>query len=83
MPITIAIIAASIFGLSSICIIPSLSIKIAGKIIAGNIAEGTKDNISLILLLNISFLIRAIIVNLVKYVINPQYIIKAQLLILF
>jgi hypothetical protein len=38
----------------------------AGKIIAGNIADGTNDNISLILSLNISFLIKAIIENLVR-----------------
>ena len=38
----------------------------AGKIIAGNIADGTNDNISLILSLNISFLIKAIMENLVR-----------------
>ena len=79
----IAIIAANIFGLSSISINPMSLIKIAGKIIAGNIADGTNDNISLILSLNISFLIKAIMENLVRYVINPQYKINAQLLILF
>ena len=79
----IAIIAANIFGLSSISINPMSLMKIAGKIIAGNIADGTNDNISLILSLNISFLIKAIIENLVRYVINPQYRINAQLLILF
>ena len=79
----IAIIAANIFGLSSISINPMSLIKIAGKIIAGNIADGTNDNISLILSLNISFLIKAIIENLVRYVINPQYRINAQLLMLF
>ena len=79
----IAIIAANIFGLSSISINPMSLIKIAGKIIAGNIADGTNDNISLILSLNISFLIKAIMENLVRYVINPQYRINAQLLILF
>ena len=79
----IAIIAANIFGLSSISINPMSLIKIAGKIIAGNIADGTNDNISLILSLNISFLIKAIMENLVRYVINPQYKINAQLLMLF
>ena len=64
--IIVAIIAAKILGLSSICIDPELSKKIAGNIIAGNIAEGTNDSISLILSLNISFLIRAIIENLVR-----------------
>ena len=62
----IAIIAANIFGLLSISINPISLIKIAGKIIAGNIADGTNDNISLILSLNISFLIKAIMENLVK-----------------
>ena len=61
-----AIIAANIFGFSSIWNNPVSFIKIAGKIIAGNIADGTKDNIALILSLNISFLIKAIIVNLVR-----------------
>ena len=36
-----AIIAAIILGLSSICTVPLLSKKIAGNIIAGNIADGT------------------------------------------
>tara|TARA_S200000501_G_C20821320_1_gene742945 strand:+ start:103 stop:384 length:282 start_codon:yes stop_codon:yes gene_type:complete len=66
IPITIAIIAANIFGLSSISNKPLSFMKIAGKMIAGNMAEGTKDNTSLILSLNISFLIKAIIVNLVR-----------------
>ena len=66
IPIIIAIIAANIFGLSSIWNKPLSLIKIAGKIIAGNIADGTNDNISLILSLNISFLIKAIMENLVK-----------------
>ena len=57
--------------------------RLLGKIIAGNIADGTNDNISLILSLNISFLIKAIMENLVRYVINPQYRINAQLLMLF
>ena len=66
------IIAAKIFGLFSICIDPLLSRKIAGKIIAGKIADGTKDNTSLILLLNISFFKSAIIENLVRKVTHPQ-----------
>ena len=41
MAAIIAIIAAIILGLSSICIVPLLSKKIAGNIIAGNIADGT------------------------------------------
>ena len=41
IPINVAINAAKIFGLSSIKIDPELSKKIAGKIIAGNIADGT------------------------------------------
>ena len=40
--------------------------------IAGKIAEGTNDKISLILSLNISFLRSAIMENLVKKVISPQ-----------
>ena len=43
IPIIIAIIAANIFGFSSIWNNPISFIKIAGKIIAGNIADGTKD----------------------------------------
>ena len=66
IPIIIAIIAANILGLSSIWNKPLSLIKIAGKIIEGNIADGTNDNIFLILSLNISFLIRAIMENLVK-----------------
>ena len=62
---------------------PMLSKKIAGNIIAGKIAEGTYDKTSLILLLNISFFRSAIIENLVKKVINPQYKIKTQLFIFF
>ena len=72
IPILIAIIAAIIFGLSSIWTNPELSKKIAGNIIAGKIAEGTYDKTSRILLLNISFFKIAIIENLVKKVINPQ-----------
>ncbi len=66
IPIIVAIIAAIIFGLFSIWKDPASSKKIAGKIIAGNIAEGTYDKTSLILLLNISFLINAIIENRVR-----------------
>ena len=72
IPTVVAINAAKIFGLSSICIDPTLSKKIAGNIIAGKIAEGTYDKTSLILSLNISFFRNAIIENLVKKVINPQ-----------
>jgi hypothetical protein len=82
-PIINAIIAARILGFSEISIDPELSIKIAGKIIAGNIADGTYDKISLILSLNISFLRRAIIENLVKKVIKPQQVINTQLLMIF
>jgi hypothetical protein len=71
-PIHIAIIVAKILGLFSSCIEPKLSKKIAGNIIAGKIADGTYDKTSLILSLNISFLRRAIIENLVKKVITPQ-----------
>ena len=67
-----AIIAAKILGLLSICIDPALSKKIAGNIIAGKIADGTYDKTSLIRSLNISFFSNAIIENLVKKVINPQ-----------
>ena len=66
IPTAVAIIAAIIFGLFSIWNKPVLSIKIAGNIIAGKIADGTKDKISLILSLNISFFIKAIIENLVR-----------------
>tara|TARA_B100001059_G_scaffold203937_1_gene212926 strand:- start:488 stop:775 length:288 start_codon:yes stop_codon:yes gene_type:complete len=72
IPVTIAITAAKIFGLSVNCKEPVSSKKIAGNIIAGKIADGTYVNISLILSLNISFLSRAIIENLVRKVINPQ-----------
>ena len=40
-PIVVAIIAAITLGLFSTSKIPELSRKIAGNIIAGNIAEGT------------------------------------------
>ena len=72
IPIIIAIIEAKILGLSSICTCPKLSKNIAGKIIAGKIADGTYDKTSLILSLNISFFSRAIIENLVRKVIKPQ-----------
>tara|TARA_B100000900_G_scaffold414298_1_gene440576 strand:+ start:290 stop:532 length:243 start_codon:yes stop_codon:yes gene_type:complete len=72
IPTMTAIIEAKIFGLSSNCNDPELFRKIAGKIIAGKIADGTNDKISLILSLNISFLSKAIIENLVKKVIKPQ-----------
>ena len=49
-PIIVAIIAAIIFGLLSISKVPELSKKTAGNIIAGKIAEGTKDSTSLTLL---------------------------------
>ena len=41
IPTAVAIIAAIILGLSSIINDPELSKKIAGNIIAGNIADGT------------------------------------------
>ena len=41
IPTIVAIIAAKILGLLSNCIVPALSKKIAGNIIAGKIAEGT------------------------------------------
>ena len=41
IPMNVAINAAKIFGLSSINNDPELSKKIAGNIIAGNIADGT------------------------------------------
>ena len=41
IPTIIAMIAAKIFGLFSICNSPELSRKIAGNMIAGKIAEGT------------------------------------------
>ena len=72
VPTIIAIIEAKILGLFSNCKNPDSSKKIAGNIIAGKIAEGTKDNTSRILLLNISFFNNAIIENLVKKVIKPQ-----------
>ena len=72
MPIIVAIIAAIIFGLLSKSKLPELSNKTAGNIIAGKIAEGTKDSTSLTLSLNISFFNNAIIENLVKKVIKPQ-----------
>ena len=72
VPTITAIIEAKILGLFSNCKNPELSKKIAGNIIAGKIADGTYDKISLILSLNISFFRSAIIENLVKKVINPQ-----------
>ena len=72
IPTNTAIIEAKIFGLFSNCNNPELSKKIAGNIIAGKIADGTKDKTSLILSLNISFFNNAIIENLVRKVINPQ-----------
>ena len=67
-----AIAAADILGLPSNSRLPTLSKNINGKIIAGKIADGTKDNISFALLLNMSFLRKKIIENLVKKVIRPQ-----------
>jgi len=64
-------IAAKILGLFSKSIEPSLSKKIGGKIIAGKIAAGTKDNIFFALLFNMSFLSKKIIENLVTNVIIP------------
>ena len=57
--------------------------KVLGHLmlIAGKIADGTYERISLILSLNISFFKKAIIKNLVRKVIKPQKIIKYQLLI--
>jgi hypothetical protein len=49
-----------------------LSKNIAGKIIAGKIADGTNDKTSLILSVNISFLSIAIIRYLEKKVTKPQ-----------
>ena len=72
IPKITAIIDAKILGLFSKWNDPELSKNIAGNIIAGKIAAGTYDKISLILLLNISFLSNAIIENLVKKVTKPQ-----------
>ena len=52
-----------------------------GKIIAGNIAEGTKERIFFALLYNTSFLSKKIIENLVKKVAIPQLIISDQFII--
>ena len=70
-PIIIANIAASILGLFSKSKEPSVSKKIGGKIIAGKIAAGTKDNIFFALSFYMSFLSRKIIENLVTNVIIP------------
>ena len=70
-PTIIANIAAKILGLLSKSTIPALSKKIGGKIIAGKIAAGTKDNIFFALSFNISFLSKKIIENLVTNVIIP------------
>ena len=71
-PIKIATNDAKILGLFSKINNPEVSKKIAGNIIAGKIADGTKDKMSLILSLSISFFNNAIIKNLVENVINPQ-----------
>ena len=72
IPTITAIIEANIFGLFSNKKSPVLSKKIAGKIIAGKIADGTNDRTSLILSVNISFFSIAIIRYLEKKVIKPQ-----------
>tara|TARA_B110000881_G_scaffold214028_1_gene225835 strand:- start:783 stop:1016 length:234 start_codon:yes stop_codon:yes gene_type:complete len=70
-PIIIASIAASILGLFFRSKEPSLSKNIGGKIIAGKIAAGTKDNIFFALAFSMSFLSKKIIENLVINVITP------------
>ena len=70
-PIIIANIEAIILGLFSKSKKPSVSKNIGGKIIAGKIAAGTKDNISLALPFNMSFLSKKIIENLVRNVMTP------------
>tara|TARA_B100000780_G_C20865127_1_gene344022 strand:+ start:281 stop:523 length:243 start_codon:yes stop_codon:yes gene_type:complete len=70
-PTIIENIAAKILGLLSKSTEPVLSKKIGGKIIAGKIAAGTKDNIFFALLFNISFLSISIIENLVTNVMIP------------
>tara|TARA_B110000495_G_C22637980_1_gene379018 strand:- start:70 stop:297 length:228 start_codon:yes stop_codon:yes gene_type:complete len=70
-PIIIANIAAKILGLLSKSIEPVSSKKIGGKIIAGKIAAGTKDNIFFVLSFTMSFLSKKIIENLVRNVIIP------------
>ena len=70
-PTIIANIAAKIFGLFSRSTIPLSSKKIGGKIIAGKIAAGTKDNIFFALLFNMSSLSKKIIENLVTNVMIP------------
>ena len=64
--------AANIFGFPFKSKVPKSSKNISGNIIAGKIAEGTYDSIIFVFLLNVSFLINAIIQNLVKKVIIPQ-----------
>ena len=71
-PTIIANIAAKILGLLSKSTDPVSSKKIGGKIIAGKIAEGTKDSIFFVLSLKISSLSKKTIENLVKKVITPQ-----------
>jgi hypothetical protein len=70
-PTIIANIAAKILGLFSKSTEPTSSKKIGGKIIAGKIAAGTKDNIFFALSFNMSFLSKKIIENLVANVIIP------------
>ena len=67
----IANIAAKILGLFSKSMVPVSSKKIGGKIIAGKIAAGTKDNILFALSFNISLLSKKIMENLVTNVISP------------
>ena len=64
-------IEANILGLLSKSNNPLLSKNIGGKIIAGKIAAGTKDNIFFALSFNISFLSKKTIENLVVNVIIP------------
>ena len=66
-----ASIVAKILGLFSKSREPMSSKKIGGKIIAGKIAAGTKDNIFFALSFNMSFLSKKIIENLVTNVMIP------------
>ena len=79
----IANIVANILGLLSKSRESVLSKNIGGKIIAGKIADGTKDKIFFALSFNTSFLSEKIIENLVKKVIIPQQIMSDQYIIFF
>ena len=71
---------ATILALLSKNITPLMSNNMAGKIIAGKIADGTYDKITFFFSVYISFFNKPIILNLVRKVIMPAIIINDQLI---